>query len=57
MSTKEWNTYRSLHDALADHGFTSKKENDDQRRSVYDSNGVKVGSFTAAEAWDWLARQ
>lgn len=44
----------TLHEALATMGFWSCKENDQQRRTVYDAHGNKIGSFTAAEAWGTL---
>jgi hypothetical protein len=44
----------TLHEALASRGWTSRKENDDQRRTVYGENGERIGSFTAAEAWACL---
>jgi len=45
-----------LHEALAARGWTSQKERDEQRRTVYDAQGERVGSFTADEAWDYLNR-
>lgn len=44
----------TLHEALEARGYTSRKENDAQRRTIYDANGNRVGSFDAHEAWEWL---
>lgn len=44
----------TLHEALKSLGFTSRKEHDDQRRTIYDKQGQPQGSFTAEEAWAWL---
>lgn len=48
---------RTLHEALRARGYTSRKDGDVQRRTVLDGEGAVVGSFTATEAWRWLAEQ
>jgi hypothetical protein len=48
----------SLHTALEQAGVSSAKEGDGQRRTLYRSgDGKRIGSFTAAEAWQWLREQ
>jgi hypothetical protein len=44
----------TLHEALRALGWRSAKERDEQRRTVYDTCGRTVGSFTAAELWAYL---
>jgi hypothetical protein len=48
--TKEF----TLHEAIASRGWTSQKETDVQRRTIYDGAGRRLGSFTAQEAWDYI---
>lgn len=46
----------TLHEALKAAGLISANGLDDQRRNVYRiSDWSFVGSFTAKEAWDFLA--
>lgn len=47
----------TLHQAIAKRGWTSRKEGDDQRRTIYDASGQPLGSFDAAEAWAFLRSQ
>lgn len=47
----------TLHEALAAQGYTTRKERDDQRRTVYNAQGQRIASFTAAECWQYLRRQ
>jgi hypothetical protein len=47
---------QSLHEAIAAHGWASRKENDQQRRTIYDGSGNRLGSFDAKEAWAFLCR-
>lgn len=47
---------QTLHEAIAARGWTSQKEADDQRRTIYDDHGVRLGSFDAEEAWTFLFR-
>jgi hypothetical protein len=44
----------SLHTLLLEYGFTHKKENDDQRRTIYDKYGNRMGSFTEKEGRVWV---
>jgi|SRR5271170_7903743 len=46
----------TLDEALASRGWTHRKENDDQRRTIYDAQGNRLGSFTAEEGWAYLYR-
>jgi len=48
---------QTLHEAIKARGWTSRKENDVQRRTIYDGKGECLGSFTAAEAWEFLREQ
>jgi hypothetical protein len=45
---------QTLHEAIAARGWRSRKEKDEQRRTIYNHHGQRVGSFTAAEAWAHL---
>jgi hypothetical protein len=45
---------QTLSEAIASRGWTHRKENDDQRRTIYNGAGRRLGSFTAREAWDYL---
>jgi hypothetical protein len=45
---------QTLHEAIASRGWTSQKETDVQRRTIYSETGERLGSFTAREAWDYL---
>jgi len=47
----------TLHEALAERGYYSFKARDDQRRTVFNALTYQiVGSFTAAEAWEFLGK-
>jgi hypothetical protein len=46
----------SLSEVLASLGWTHRKENDDQRRTIYNEKGERIGSFDAREAWEHLRR-
>jgi hypothetical protein len=47
---------QTLHEAIAARGWTSRKENDEQRRTWYDAEGNRLGSFDAQEGWTFLFR-
>lgn len=53
----ELEEFTSLHHALWSLGYDSRKERDEQRRTVFRvADGAIMGSFTAIEAWAWLRR-
>jgi hypothetical protein len=47
----------TLHEAIASRGWTSQKETDDQRRTIYNERGERLGSFDAKEAWEHLRKR
>lgn len=47
---------QTLHEAVAARGWKSQKENDEQRRTWYDAQGNRLGSFDAEEGWAFLFR-
>lgn len=45
---------KTLYEAIAARGWASRKENDEQLRTIYDAQGNGLGSFTAEETWEYL---
>jgi hypothetical protein len=54
---KNMSSGQTLHEAIAARGWTSQKDSDDQRRTIYDGQGNRLGSFDAEEAWAHLYYQ